>query len=209
VPENDARIIEAIALLSDKRSPKRRSGAKRLRKLKEISAGPTLLAALQREVKDPRTWETQYQMIMALAECNYSPALAYLEALAQHRFEATTVYIALGDAIVRLGRKYENDPQPVLTLMQTGNDMLIDGAFRAVAMLQLKPNADAVKQMVAYVAARSPSDGLKFWVAVAAAGWSGPVVENFLQDCVQGVRDDVKKAAVASLQKKYLKWEPL
>lgn len=207
--QHDDAIAEPLALLTDKRSPKRRSAAKRLRKLGDPSAGPALLEALQQEVRDPRTWETQYQMIMALGECGYRSALPYLQVLAGQLFEATMVYVALGDAMVRLGRAYADDPQPVLALMRTGNDMLIDGTFRAVAMLQLKLDADAVEHIVHFVANRSPEDGLRFWVAAAAAGWSGPTVEAFLQACATGPREDVQRAALASQQGKYLKWSPL
>src|SRR5262245_42924676 len=94
----------AIELLRHKHSAKRRSGAKRLRKLRRPESGPPLLAALRDEVRDPRTWETQYHMIMALAEAGYAPALPYVEELSRQPFEATMVYTALGDALVRLGR---------------------------------------------------------------------------------------------------------
>src|SRR3954463_14583297 len=121
--DND--VQEAIALLHHKQSAKRRSGAKRLRKLRQPEAGPALLAALRDEVRDPRTWETQYQMIMALAESGYGPALPYLEELSGQPFEATMVYPALGDALVRLGSASAGDAEPVLRVMAGGNERLI------------------------------------------------------------------------------------
>ena len=201
--------MNAVALLSAPRSPERRKAARRLRKLKDPAACPALLDALQQEVQDPRTWETQYQLVMALGESGCAAALAYLDQLARQPFDATMVYTALGDAIVRLARRHEQDPAPVLTLMQTGNDMLIDGAFRAVAMLRLKLEAAAVDQIVDYAAARGPHDPLRFWVAAAAAGWHGPNVERFLTACASGPRDDVREAAEASLHKRYRSWHPL
>src|SRR5213595_3632573 len=109
---------EGIALLSDKRSAKRRSGAKNLRRLQDPGACPELLMALEKEVLDPRTWETQYQMVMALGECGCSSALPALEQLAEQVTEGKgalepMVYTAVGDALVRLGRKHDNDPLPV------------------------------------------------------------------------------------------------
>jgi HEAT repeat protein len=199
----------SLELLNDKHSPKRRTGAKHLRKLKDSSAGPALLAALQKEVQDPRTWETQYQMIMALGECGYTPALPYLHELARHAFEATMVYVAIGDATVRLEREHENDATPVLRLMETGNEMLIDGAFRAVAMLRMKPEEEAIHKIVRYGALRQPDDGLRFWIAAAAAGWSSAEVTRFLAECARGSREDVRQAAIAAQQGKYRKWNPL
>jgi HEAT repeat protein len=208
---------EAIMLLGDKHSPRRRSAAKRLRKLGDIAAGPSLLAALQREVQDPRTWETQYQMIMALGECGYEAAKPYLEELVQRHFEATMVYMALGDAIVRLGRQFPDDPDPVLYLMgmNKNNHMLIQGAFRATAMLRMKPDQEAVNTVIRYVNEHEPDEppaavgSLRFWVAAAAAGWDGPEVESFLEASVSSLRSDLRQAAVASRQKKYLKWKVL
>ena len=205
----DNNLLESLALLSHSASAKRRSGAKRLRKLKNPSAGEALLSSLQKEIKDPRTWETQYQMIMALGECNYTPALSFLNQLAREKFQATALYAALGDSIVRLSRKFENDPEPVLEIMKSENDMLIDGAFRAVAMMRLNLDDNAVKQIIQFVSRRSSNDWLLFWVVAAAPGWSGETVKQFVQYCSQSSRDDIRKAALAAQQGKYLKWNPL
>lgn len=196
----------AIALLADRYSPKRRSGAKQLRRLGDPTAGPALLEALQREVQDPRTWETQYQLIMALAECRFGAALPLLKSLSLREFRAAMVYIALGDAIVRLDREQDNDPTPVLRMMESSNEMLIEGAFRAVAILHLQLNEEAVATIVRSVASRPLVDGLRFWVAAAAPGWNGQEVEAFLRSSSASPQEDIKKAAIAALNKVYLDW---
>jgi hypothetical protein len=202
-------LTEAIQQLAASASAKRRAAAKRLRRLKDATAGPALLTALQQEVQDPRTWETQYHMIMALGESDYRPALSYLRQLAAQSFDATMVYVALGDAILRLARQFPDDASPALDLIPTGNPMLIDGAFRAIAMLRLRPPPDAIGAIVDFVAPLPTSHHLRFWVAAAAPGWDHPKVMTFLQACVAGDRDDVRTAATAALQKKYLTWRPL
>lgn len=190
-------------------------GAKQLRKLKDPSAGPALLDALRKEINDSRTWETQYQLIMALGECCCTEALPFIEALAQQHFDATMLYVALGDAIVRLGRAFQDDADPVLHLMQTDNHMLIDGAFRAAAMLKMKPDQDSVNAIITYINEQWPNDpplsvgAPRFWVAIAAAGWNGPAVEAFLRSCLESPRTDVRSAAFAAQQKKYLHVNPL
>lgn len=199
----------ALDLLTHSLSAKRRSGAKRLRKLRCVEAGPALLAALRNEVRDPRTWETQYQMIMALAESNYKPALPFLEELSEQAFEATMVYTALGDAIVRLGRSSVEDAGPVLRLLDSGNERLTDGALRAVAMLRLRLDQASVARIVAFASGLPMADGQRFWVAAAAAGWRGPAVEGFLQECAQSPRADVREAATAAAQGRYGRWSPL
>lgn len=207
--DHAAAVDEAIALLAHPRSPQRRTGAKRLRRLRDPRAGAPLLDALRREVQDPRTWETQYHLIMALGECGYREALPYLRELTTAHFEATMVYVALGDAIVRLAREHENDPAPVLALLGSGNDMLVEGAFRAVALLRLTLTEQAVRDIIAFASARGPDHHLRFWVIAAAAGWRGPHVEAFLLDCRRGGRPDFQEAVDASLAHRYLRWRPL
>ena len=202
-------VSGAVELLGHRLSAKRRAGAKRLRKLKRFEAGPALLGALRREVLDARTWETQYHMVMALAESEYAPALPDLEVLARRPFEATMVYVALGDALVRLGRASADDAGPVLRLLSSGNDMLIGGALRAVAMLRMRPDDETVGRILDFASARPPADGLRFWVAAAAAGWRGPAVETFLAACALDLRADVREAALASARGEYRKWSPL
>lgn len=106
-------LAGAIELLGDNQSARRRSAAKRLRGLANPVAGPALLVALTHEVKDPRTSETQYQMVMALAASDHHPALELLKDLAMRPLDATMVYVAIGDAIVQAGRDHTEDPGPV------------------------------------------------------------------------------------------------
>lgn len=203
-------IERAIQGLAAKQSPKRRGAAKRLRKMRAVEAGPSLLTALEKEVRDPRTWETQYQMIMALGECGYAKALPTLERLAADRFEATAVYDALGDAIVRLSRKHDQDVSPVLRILRgSKNPMLINGAFRRMAMLRMVPDPEAIEEILAFVEPLPASDPLRFWVAAAAPGWEHPDLEAFFIKCEMSGRDDIANAAMKARARNYQQWRPL
>ncbi len=195
--------------LKDKKSAKRRSAAKKLRKLAIVDAGPYVFEALQKELKDARTWETQYQMIMALGECGYREALPFLRELAQRNFEATMVYIAIGDAIVRLSRKEPDDAKPVIDLFASGNYMLIDGGLRAMAMLRMVPNDEQISEIIKFVSAYDPDEGIRFWVIAAAPGWSSADVDSYLAQSANTTRDDFLTAVKLANQKKYKKWQPL
>ena len=105
--DDSQKLDEAIALLDHPQSKKRVSGAKRLRKLADHRAGKALLAALEKEVLDSRTWSAQCHMILALGFCEYRPALSFLWELARRETEHTILYGDLGDAIVRIGRESE------------------------------------------------------------------------------------------------------
>ena len=105
--------LDLIQQLRSTHSPRRRSAAKKLGKLAVSAAGPALLDALKRELPDKRTWETQYQMIMALGHCEYREAASLLQILAHEKFEATMVLVAVGDAYIRLRRRSDNDSVPL------------------------------------------------------------------------------------------------
>lgn len=191
-----------------KQSVKRRSAAKKLRKLADPEAGPHLLAALHSEAKDPRTWETQYQMVMALGECGYSAASTFIEELSLRHIEATMLYVALGDALVRLSSG--NKITTILSLIEHERDrMLIDGALRAMAMLRLIPSQEEIQKILAYVAPFSSNDGIRFWVVAACPGWPPKATELFLADCAKSDRPDVQEALQLANSGKYKAWRPL
>jgi HEAT repeat protein len=206
---------EATALLKHSLSAKRRSGAKTLRKLQDPAAGPALLESLRDEVSDPRTWETQYQMIMALGACGYAPALPFLQELAGRRFDATMVYVAIGDALVRLATPENGRWKALMNLVQSGNEGLAYGACQAMAMLRLVPPAAVIEQLIEF-ANRFPLDesqgiNQRFCIAAAAPGWlkQSAVVRPFLEVCTTSKNSQVKLAAESALQGKYRKWSPL
>ncbi|MFJ9953255.1 HEAT repeat domain-containing protein [Kitasatospora sp. NPDC091207] len=201
-------LDEAVAQLGHRLSPKRRSAASRLRRLADPAAGPALLEALQREVRDARTWETQYQMVMALGTCDHRPALGFLRDLARRPFEATMVYVALGDAIVRLNTP-EDTADSLRWCLDSGTPMLADGALRAVAMQRLSLDTGTIDHVLDLLGPLDPNDGLRFWAAAAAAGWTGPRVSTFLRECAEGPRADVANAAASSLRGTYQTYSPL
>jgi PBS lyase HEAT-like repeat len=216
----DLKMNGSIALLSHAVSAKRRSGAKQLRKLGDPRAGAALLEALQKEVKDARTWETQYQMVMALGECDAKAALPYLRELAAQHFESTAVFLALGDALLRLSRTNPNDADIVLQFIDDGNPDLICGSLQAVAMLRMVPSPTIIAKIIEYSLAaytrtapdRGGGDWSIIWALRAAPGWQGPEVDQFLQTCAEipfQKQQQIHSATQLALAKKYDKWSPL
>ncbi len=63
------------------------------------------------------------------------------------------VNVALGDAVVRLGREVDNDPAPALWCLHQDVELLADGALRAVAMLRLNFPDTAVADVLDYAEA--------------------------------------------------------
>lgn len=200
---------DALLQLADRSSVKRRSAAKALRRLADHTAGPSLLEALAREVKDERTWETQYQMVMALAECRYMPALEWLRQLAGTLDDPLMLAVGVGHAVVRLGSLAGDTDAWVRWAIATRNTSIADGAFRALAMTGTVPGADVVQEILTYLAPLQAQDGRRFWVATAAVDWEGEPVKAALRAWSSLPRKDVADAARASLIGEHRRHSPL
>lgn len=202
---------ELLEQLKDARSPKRRAATVKLRKLGDPSVGAALLEALEAEMPKVVTWETQYQMIRALGEIGYGPALPRLRELANESLEATTLYTAFGDAIFRLSQKHPNDSEPLLELLQGSYpDNLKWGALKAVAMLQCKFSAEVAASILGMLPTVDQiNEPELFFPVVACAGWSGPAVNAFLDQCEASKSEEVREAARNARRGKYTKFNPL
>jgi hypothetical protein len=216
--EQADQLAIALELLKDPQAKNRVAAAKRLRKLADPKAGAPLLAALKKEVLDSRTWSAQYAMTLALGFCKYRPALPFLWEFARTELEHTITYLGLGDAIVRIQHCSANDATPILEIIKTKRYMMVHGAFRAMAMLQMVPSADEIAKILQVAELKEavkavqgyPNDlvGLRCWVAAAAAGWPSELVEAFLRRGLLINDSQLKLAAEQALNRKYVKWEP-
>ncbi|MFE6905861.1 HEAT repeat domain-containing protein [Streptomyces erythrochromogenes] len=155
-----------------------------------------------------RTWETQYQMVMALGACDHRPAVPLLSELAQRPLDATTVYFA-GDSLVRLRGADEDIAAPLRWCLDRGTPMLADGALRALAVMRSVPERETIDFVLDFLAPLEPRDGVRFWAAAAAAGWPGDRVRAFLETCARGPRLDVAHAAASSLEGRYQTYQLL
>lgn len=204
-------IQPLVEQLNSKASAKRRSAAKKLRKFQSKDAGPALLEALKKELKDKRTWETQYQMIMALGESGYIESLDFLLQLSELEFEATMVYVAIGDAIIRLNNITSLSlATSILNSWITADQInLLNGGLRAVAMLHLLPDKKFIQKIIQHTSLPK-NEALQFWTAAATPGWPVELTKDFLEHSIKSANlDDTKKAATAALKGKYIKWNPL
>jgi len=201
-------IPQLVEQLGHKSSPKRRAAAKKLRNLKAKEAGPALLSALRNEVKDKRTWETQYQMIMALGDSKYTESLDFLRQLAEQKFD-TMIYVALGDAITRLEILSDSHPTSLRKWIDDDKADLVDGSLRSLAMLRIVPDNELIKKVIQYVSLPQ-NKNIQFWGTAAAPKWPKELTETFLVKMAKSAcLVDTRKAAEAALNGKYLKWSPL
>jgi len=146
---------------------------------------------------------------MALAECGYRDALPFIRDLSMREFEATMIYVAIGDAIARLGASNQPDASPVIELFDSQNEKLISGALRAIAMRRLTPPNSQVSTILDFVSGLPNDHHLRFWAAAAAAGWAGPQTQAYLRECLDSPLANVREAAALSAKGKYKDWRPL
>lgn len=214
----EEKVKEAIELLSNSKSKKRESGAKRLRKLESIDAGPALIQALEKEIQDKRTWSTQYHLILALGHSKFKEALPILLELAKQKYEATIIYMGLGDSIFRLSILSQSIKDTLNAIYSFDNFRITYGAFQALALLKLVPDDNVIKRIIeigsdvkgAEIVQGYPNDktGLRKWVASASAGWKEELKNEFLADC-EKIKDQHLLIAVENSRKnKYVKWNP-
>ncbi len=207
MPAQYPEFHEIVTQLNHKGSVKRRSAAKKLRKLKNYQACTALTEALIREAKNTRTWETQYHIIMALGESRCTEALPLLNILLTSPLEFM-VTLALGDAITRLEFACNNDYKSLINFLRGDNKAALEGALRGVAMLRLKPDDALIEEIVNFVS-KTDNENLRFWVAAASSEWNTPVVSTFLENCLGSSCEETRKAADAAIRKQYLNWQPL
>lgn len=148
-------------------------------------------------------------MIMALGECDCVMTLPVLRGLASERFWATMRQVSVGDALIRLSHVSDTNPAPVfeaLDLARRNDTAIAEGAMRAVAMLRLRFEGSVVDRLIREVSALE-DEAVNYWTAGACAGWSGPVVREFLEACLTG-KEFTRDVATASLRGEYKRYNP-
>jgi hypothetical protein len=198
---------ELIFLLRNYSFSKRRDAVLSIRKSRDRSLGPPLFEAFKRESKVHSNWENQYHMIMALSELDYRPAFQYLRDLSMEKFEATLLYTALGEAMIRLGRLYDNDPTPFYEILHGDNFILLDGAFRAVVRLNICFEKRVILDVIDF-ADRIRDPGTEPFRRYAEGGadpeWQSPNLLRFLRRCMEGSCEETSAAAKRVLYARYL-----
>lgn len=216
--DRDEQFLVAIERLTSSKSKDRRGAAIVLAKLQDQRAGEALLAALQVELSIPDAWASQYRMILALGFCRHSPAEPLLWDLASRDLEHTTLYIGVGDALVRIAAAEGFAEERMMAVLRGCRYSVVGGALCALALLKVVPTEEHIQEILGIAedpAAReetkdSPSDpaGLMRWAAVAAANWPKELVTPFLERALLVDDSRLRMAAGDALKGRARKWNP-
>jgi len=200
-------------MLEDTKSAKRASAAKAIGKTADDQYGPVLLAALQTEFEDSRTWQAQSAMIRALADIEYRDALDYLWKVSKRELEHTIVYGELGFAIGRLTPILNSDISVVRQIVANGSVEFARGAFRAIYFLRIVPEkAEDVAFLIGQARSDYENEGRvitkRCYLAAATAGWNGSEAERFLEECKSTEWKMLREIVELSRGKIYSQWKP-
>jgi len=152
--------LDIEASLSRGNSQQRRKAAKWIRTHKEQEFDAALLSALQKEAQSPKTWETQYHMIMALGAIRSKNSLELLWSLPQKRLEYMPL-VAAGDAVMSI----EANARVFEAARKLNSLPFIVGVIRAVAQPEL--GASLAPEAV-QIASRSREADLVYWGLAAS-----------------------------------------
>ena len=141
-------LCELSEKLRSKRSPERRSAAKKIGKKHITSLGDELLEAYLKEREDKRTWETQTEMIKALGRLDHKAAIPYLKDIVDRDLDADTITAYAALSYIRLTRQSKDDMTVTLTLFEKGSAMVFDGAVMALAYDDVLPTEEQMKRLM-------------------------------------------------------------
>lgn len=144
-------------------------------------------------------------MVMALGECGVTAAVPLLNTISSTPREATMVFVATGDALLRLAALQEQADQMWHTLLQQRNDDVLAGALRATHMANVPLRDDTITAIVTVLQAYESDHPIMFWAATAAWRWTLPSAHVLLKTLVTSAREDIREAASLSLQGKLVK----
>jgi len=202
-------MTHCIERLRASSSSVRRSASKFIRTHNIPNAGPFLLSALEFEISDPRTWETQYQIIMALGERGFEAALPVLEVLAKEGVDRSTmVEMALGDAIVRISDSSQELHKGIETLSNC-SEATKAGGLRALAILRRTPAVQDIDRIVGWVETSSVDSDVLYWALGAAPDWPRRELDLLLSRSQASSRKDIRENASFAQRRTYRSFKPL
>ena len=202
---------ELVEKLLDKSSLKRKQAAKSFRKINDNDKiyQVSLKEALLKEIQNIKTWEIQYNMIMAIKDNHYIELLNDLKDISLNNKDlAPMVKIALGDVISDFEYSNLSNLEHVLKWIEDKEINLLEGASRFLAMKHIIPSRKIMDSLIQYVI-KENDESQYFWVLAASSGWPNDVKISLLNKCQNIKRDDIQEALALSVKNEYGRWKPL
>lgn len=203
---------EIKELLVSKKAKDRLKAAKEIGKSQIDDLADELIVALEKELINPKTWQTQVEMIIAagLVKCSY--ALRLIEPIIQENKEHDMITRAAAESYVRLKRDSINDSKPIIELLGFGGFSVIDGCLNPLGYDRMVPPDNEIKKLIelSWDLHKQKQRGFtdpRYGIAAACAGWRKELTEEFLKHCLDTADNDtpLKYVTENSMKGKYVK----
>ncbi len=206
-------VDEYLEMLKDNKSAKRRSATRALGKIGDVTFGAKLLKALNSELQDKRTWETQCAMLRAIGDVGYRMGIPELWQISELTHNTTMLYHEIGFALCRLEPISNDNLSVVKRIISTQNPMFVGGAFMAIYFLRIVPTSQEDVQLIIKTAEQDiEKEGQiitkRCYIAAASAGWDYPEVLGFLESCKKSEWKFLHNIATESQMGIYSDWKP-
>jgi len=180
--------------LRSKKSVERRSAAKLIGKEKITSLSAALFEAYTKEKNDKRTWETQVEMIKAIGQLTYKPAIRDMEAIVMQNAPQDMITLAAAKTYVQLKRSSLHDAKPVRSLLALNGLSVSTGALMAMSSDRMIPDREDCKEIIRTcwdinkhpdrIGAEYGLADPRHYLAAACAGWDRQLTAGFLHHCI-------------------------
>lgn len=204
------KMNEIVQLLASKQTGKVRKAAVLLQKNALPEMEDIIIEALQNEIINNKSWETQSELIKCIGINNYKKASYILESIAEKNVEYDMVTISVGTALIRTKKAEQNDVSELLKRLKTMKYSLGYGMLDALGYDKMLPNNDDINMIIksTWDFGINREKGFvdpRYGLAAACAGWDKEIVKDFLTHCITTGDVPLKYVSENSLKSKYVK----
>lgn len=198
--------MEHIQDLESGSSPKIKKAAEIIFKKKLQGYCSFLLQALTKEIEKPKAWNTQCQLIKAIANSNCTEALPTLKQLIDRDYKSTILYKELGFAIFILENTQELNLDFFYHSIHKGNKLQIYGVCAGILFKKIIPPRDDIKKIISGVSSYTENEGqiitARCYIAAVAHLWPKEETKDFLESCKKSTWGRLVEIADNALQGK-------
>lgn len=203
------KIEETYSNLTASKSTLRRVAAKLIGKNKITELGKPLWGAYQNEIKNPKAWEIQVEIIKSLGLIGFKESKEAFYKICKENKEHDMVTSSATKAYIRIARTNIQDVNPILDLLSFGKFEVVSSAFEVLGEDKMMPSLKEIIFFLDYVSKSAIVNekgytDFRIGLVCACAGWKGiPEVSVFLNECVKEEESFFVKVAINALKGKY------
>jgi len=198
--------MEYLEALNSGSSPKIEKAARQIFKKKLEGYCPHLIEVLEAQIKKPKAWKSQSELIKAIGATGCSQALPLLKNLVEKDFKATVLYKHLAFSIMLLQNASMTNIEFLYASIKKGNSLQIGGACSALLYNKVIPNNDDIKNILIGIEPFTENEGKvigpRVYIAALAYLWPKEQTKDFLENCLSSDSTILAEIAQSSLQGK-------